>query len=126
MMQLLAKMAINSSNHAVFKMLYLLDRVIYMYIVVESHFAYLQSGPVSIEVQKWFNLQCIVPKILRGKISQGFVHVLEPAKSCLLLGLEYLRNDASQIKPFSVDIGPLCKYAKCDSTILHNQGDTVF
>ena len=27
-------------------------------------FAYLQSGPVSIEVQRWFSLRCIVPKIL--------------------------------------------------------------
>ena len=33
----------------------------------ESYFVHLQSGPVSIEVQRWFNLQCIVPKIITFK-----------------------------------------------------------
>ena len=50
---------------------------------MESHFAYLQNGPVSIEVQRWFNLQWIVPKIFTFKSEARFrgLQVQNPTKS---------------------------------------------
>ena len=66
----------------------------WMYMYAGIHFAHLQSGPVSIEVQRWFNLQYIVPKIFPFKYMLVRASSTKFAKSCRLFECEYLRNDA--------------------------------
>ena len=93
--------------------------------IVELHFAHLQNGPVSIEVQRWFSLRCIVPKIFTFKYRAWFrgVLYLKPAKSCSKLIVNIFGTMHRKLNHLwtSIDTGRLYKYAKCSSTILHNQ-----
>ena len=93
-------------------------------------FAYLQSGPVSIEVQRWFSLRCIVPKIFTINLEQDFAgfKYKTPRNQALYLNVNIFGTMDGKLNHLwtSIDTGPLCKYAKCSSTILHNQEDTAF
>ena len=120
------KSAINAPNYAVFKTLYLLDCAIEWSCI----FAYLQSGPVSIQVQRWFSLRCIVPKISTINLEQDFAgfKYKTPRNKALYLNVNIFGTMDRKLNHLwtSIDTGPLCKYAKCSSTVLHNQEDTAF
>ena len=86
---------------------------------MELHFAYLQSGPVSIEVQRWFSLQCIVPKIFTINLEQDFADFKfkTPRNQALYLNVNIFGTMHRKLNHLwtSIDTGPLCKYAKCSS-----------
>ena len=80
---------------------------------------------MSIEVQRWFSLRCIVPKISTINLEQDFAgfKYKTPRNKALYLNVNIFGTMDRKLNHLwtSIDTGPLCKFAKCSSTILHNQ-----
>ena len=63
---------------------------------------------------------------VRGKISWGFVRSQRNLASYLNVNIFRMMHRKLNHLWTSIDVGPLCTYAKYDFNILHNQGDTAF
>ena len=76
---------------------------------------------MSIEVQRWFSLRCIVPKISTINLEQDFAgfKYKTPRNKALYLNVNIFGTMDRKLNHLwtSIDTGPLCKYAKCSSTI---------
>ena len=84
---------------------------------------------MSIEVQRWFSLRCIVLKIFTINLEYDFAGFKNktPRNQAIYLNVNIFGTMHRKLNHLwtSIDTGPLWKYAKCSSTILHNQEDTA-